>query len=461
LYEQVVEQLPAGAVLRHGDRITVNLAAEAITGHSRDELPTVDAWCAALHGNRASEFRPRYEAAGSSAATAQPISLAITRKDGQTRHVELTACRLDDTHDLWMLLDMTERDRAERELHRSEDYLRSIVNTAADAIITADEHGAIQTFNAAAERMFGYAMGEIQGQALQMLMPPPYRAEYEELMTRNLQTGEARLPTSGRESVGLRKDGTTFPMSLAVSQIDHRRRVTAILHDLTHRRQLEWRLAESHTEERRHMARELHDEIGGHMTGIGLLAQTLQAELARTGSPLAGRTQELVDSIRDAHQRLRSVIRGLMPVETIPEGLMAALQHLAQHCEATSGIACRFRCDPPVHVDEPVTALHLFRIAQEAVSNAVRHARPAHITISLAEAAQRLEIVVADDGRGIGERPAGGAGLGMDGMRQRARLLGGDIVVQSRDGGGTVVTCAVPPPSARTDARAQRPDARG
>ena len=195
------------------------------------------------------------------------------------------------------------------------------------------------------------------------------------------------------------------------------------------------------------MARELHDEIGGHMTGIGLLAQTLQTELVRAESPLADRTQELVHGISDAHQRLRSVIRGLMPVETVPEGLMAALQNLATQCETAFSVPCRFQCEPPVHVDDPGTALHLFRIAQEAVNNAVRHAQPAQINLSLGQIEQRLEIVVTDDGRGLRDIPAGHSGIGLDSMRQRARLLGGDCSIQPREGGGTVVRCWVPSPN--------------
>jgi PAS domain S-box-containing protein len=446
LYQQVIEHLPVGAVLREDDRLTMNLAAEAITGYQRSELPTVDAWCAALHGDQARELRPRYETNRSPERVAQPVSLAISRKDGQACHLELAVCRLYDTHELWMLLDMTEHDQAARALRLSEDYLRSIVNTATDAIITIDEHGAIDTFNPAAERMFGYTSAEVAGQNVRLLMPQPYRDEHDGYIARYLKTGEARIIGVGREVVGLRKDGTTFPLDLAVSTIDHLRHFTGILRDLSDRRRLEWRLAESQVEERRHMARELHDEIGGHMTGIGLLAQTLQAELVKLKSPLAARTQELVQGISDAHQRLRSVIRGLMPVETMPEGLMAALKNLAAQCETVSRIPCGFQCEPPVHVEDPATALHLFRIVQEAVNNAVRHGQPAQITLSLGQIAQRLEILVADDGRGLGEIPTGHSGIGLASMRQRARLLGGDCSIQSREGGGTVVRCWVPLP---------------
>jgi two-component system CheB/CheR fusion protein len=450
LYHQVIERLPAGAVLREDGRLTMNRAAEAITGYSRDELPTVDAWCAALHCDQECDCRPLYETSHASEGEAEPVTLAMRGKDKQTRHVELAKSRLDETHELWMLLDMTERDRAERALRWSEDHLRSIVNTAADAIVTIDEQGAIETFNTAAEYMFGYAAAEVVGRNVNLLMPPPYRDEHAGFIARYRETGEAHVIGTGREVVGLRKDGTTFPLHVAVSQIDHLGGFTGILRDLSDRQQLEWRLAEAQGEERRRLARELHDGLGGDLTGIGLLAQTLRTRLANAGSTLAAKAAELVTCIEDAQKQLRAAARELMPVDTIPEGLMEALNTLVKQCETTSGIPCRFQCEPPIHFEDPGTALHLFRIAQEAVHNARRHSQAAEISVTLQRVGDSLEIVVTDDGTGLKQVPGNHSGIGMDSMRQRARLLGGDCSVLPREGGGTVVRCRVPLPDRRT-----------
>jgi PAS domain S-box-containing protein len=452
LFQQVIEDLPAGAVVREGDRLTLNRAAEAITGYRRRDLSTMDAWCLALHGDQASECRPLYETSGSLERGAQPVRLEIARKDGTPRHVEFTICRLDDTHELWMLLDVTEHDRAERALRRSEDYLRSIVNTAVDAIITINRHGTIETFNLAAERMFGYAAAEVVGQNVRLLMPQPYRDEHDGYLARYVRTGEARIIGVGREVVGQRKDGTTFPLDLAISQIDHLHCFTGILRDLTDRRKLEWRLAESQAEERRHVARELHDGMGGHMTGIGLLAQTLQTHLAKGSSPLAAKAKDLVRSIDGAQKQLRSIVRELMPVEAIEEGLMAALQELATQAETQYGLRCHFRCERPVYLDDPVAAKHVLRIVQEAVNNSVRHGKPTHITISLEQVEKRLEVAVSDDGDGLKETQDGQPGIGLESMRQRAHLLGGDLSVQPRKDGGTVVRCWMPLAPATPDA---------
>ena len=462
IYQLAIEHLPAGAVLREGGRLTMNRSAEVMTGYRRSELPTVDAWCVALHGDKGPELRPCYEMSGSSGSMLPPpVPLAITRKDGQTRHLELTVRRLDDTHELWRLLDMTERDQAERALRRSEDYLRSIFTTVAEAIITIDERGTIETFNPAAERMFGHTSAEVVGQSVGILMPQPYRDEHAGYIARYTKTGEARVIGIGREVIGLRKDGTTFPLDLSVSEIGRLQHFTGVLRDLSDRRKLEWRLAESQVEERRLMARELHDGMGGQMTGIGLLAQALQTQLAKTSSPLAAKAEDLVQSINDGQKQLRSIVRELMPVEAIPEGLMVALQDFAKQSETLYKVSCVFQCEKPVHFDDPTAARHVFRIVQEAVNNAVRHGQPAHVTIGLERIGPRLEIVVTDDGRGLKEIPAGHSGIGLASMRQRARLLGGDCSIQPREGGGTLVRCWIPSPSQgaqQVAARAARPN---
>jgi len=213
--------------------------------------------------------------------------------------------------------------------------------------------------------------------------------------------------------------------------------------------------------ERRRLARELHDGMGGQMTGIGLLAQALQTQLAKTSSPLAAKAEDLVQSINDGQKQLRSIVRELMPVEAIPEGLMVALQDFAKQSETLYKVSCVFQCEKPVHFDDPTAARHVFRIVQEAVNNAVRHGQPAHVTIGLERIGPRLEIVVTDDGRGLGEIPAGHSGIGLDSMRQRARLLGGDCSIQPREGGGTLVRCWIPSPSQgaqQVAARAARPN---
>lgn len=139
------------------------------------------------------------------------------------------------------------RERAETNLLASEARLRAIVDHAVDGIITIDERGIIESFNPAAERLFGYGATEVIGQNVKILMPEPYRSEHDGYLARYHQTREAKIIGIGREVVGCRKDGSTFPLDLAVSEmhLGHRRLFTGITRDITARRQAERALTRS------------------------------------------------------------------------------------------------------------------------------------------------------------------------------------------------------------------------
>jgi len=142
---------------------------------------------------------------------------------------------------------------------------------------------------------------------------------------------------------------------------------------------------------------------------------------------------------------LRRAIHGLIAIDALPDGLTTALQQLASASGAAAGIPCRLLCEPGVHIAAPETALQLFRIAQEAVSNALRHGGPSQITISLQQNDRGLELTICDDGHGIGSLPAGHPGIGLESMRRRGQLLGGECAIQPAEGGGTIVSCRIPP----------------
>lgn len=340
--------------------------------------------------------------------------------------------------------DITEKNQMQRSLKEREERLRAVLNTAVDAIITIDERGVITGVNPATERMFGYSESEMVGQNVKMLMPSPYREEHDQYIANYLRTGRAKIIGIGREVVGRRKDGTTFPVDLAVSQVDHMREFTGIIRDISERKELEEHLAEAREEEQRHIARELHDGLGGQVTGIALLATALQEQLKRVGLAEADRAAELVQHIRDAHEQLRRLSRGLQPVDITPIGLQAALGDLAER-SVSDRLTCTFACDGEVTVHAPTHATHLYRIAQEAVSNAVRHGGCSRITIRLAERNGVVTLSVTDNGAGIQENPDGHGGMGLRTMQYRATQIGGVLSVNKpNEGGGTVVTCIYP-----------------
>ena len=134
-----------------------------------------------------------------------------------------------------LLHDLTKRARLEGQLGASEARWRAVIDSAVDGIIVIDAHGRIESFNPAAERLFGYTAAEVLGQNVNMLMPSPYHEEHDTYLARYLATGRAKIIGKGREVQGRRKDGTTFPLHLSVGEItiDGERKFTGILHDLS------------------------------------------------------------------------------------------------------------------------------------------------------------------------------------------------------------------------------------
>lgn len=341
--------------------------------------------------------------------------------------------------------DVTSQKRAERLRHESEARLRTMLDTAVDAIITIDERGTISSINAATERMFGYPAGELIGQNVKMLMPPPYRDEHDGYLARYSETGQKHIIGIGREVQGRRKDGSVFPLDLAVSEFEDqgRRRFTGLLRDLSARKALEQEVLEVATMEQQRIGQELHDTAAQELTALGLLAESL-AGAARQGSPaeaqLAGK---IAEGLKRVLSQVRAISRGLVRVEVDAEGLMAALTELAAQTKELHGVNCTFECRQPVHVTDNQMATQLYCIAREAVTNALKHADAQNITINLEEDSDSIMLQVQDDGAGFGE-PAGDAkGMGLAIMRYRAGLINAHLSIGSAKPSGAVVACKI------------------
>ena len=147
--------------------------------------------------------------------------------------------------------------------------------------------------------------------------------------------------------------------------------------------------------------------------------------------------------VQRAMTQTRELARGLSPVRLEAEGLAEALRELAAGTRKVFGCDCRFRCDLPVHVSDHIIAIHLYRVAQEAVSNALRHARARRIEISLTANGRSVTLAVNDNGTGIPRQRPSRKGLGLQIMHYRAEVIGGSLIVQRNPQGGTSVVCTV------------------
>ena len=208
--------------------------------------------------------------------------------------------------------------------------------------------------------------------------------------------------------------------------------------------------------EQRRIGQDLHDGLCQHLAATALNCQLLHEELSEQGLPGAARAQHVVDLIENSIRLSRQSARGLDPVAMDAGGLMLALEEVAATATELFRVPCSFECESPVLIHDSEVAEHLFRIAQEAVRNAVAHSRATFIAIRLDTTEQGLELRIEDDGCGLHEQAGLSAGMGLRIMPQRARLIGAQFAVIARPGGGTIVTCVLPQ-QAETERRQREP----
>ncbi len=340
----------------------------------------------------------------------------------------------------------------DQNLRETAAHLLAVLNTAVDGIITIDDRGRIESFNPAAEKIFGYTAQEVIGRNISVLMPQPYRQEHDTYLQRYLQTGRAKIIGIGREVAGQRKDGTTFPMDLSVgeSRLGVRRFFTGIIRDISQRKRaereilrLQHEVAQRSALERQRIGRDLHDGLGQELTNIAFRAKVLEKVLAEDSRPQAAALAELVGLINQAIEHSRALVKGLCPVLSEREGLISALRELASATSELHGLRCRLTCPRSAPIHDTTIATELYYIASEAVNNAVKHARARKIGIHLDAGDGQIKLVVSDDGKGLPPRMDTHTGRGLRIMHHRAQTIGGRLEVGSAPGKGTTIACLV------------------
>ena len=224
-------------------------------------------------------------------------------------------------------------------------------------------------------------------------------------------------------------------------------RIAGIAEDITERKRLEQQIAEVSDRQNQHLAQDLHDGLSQHLTGTQFAAQVLADRLAEAGREEAAHARQLNALVHEGLTMTRAITRGLYPADLESGGLANALERLANGHEQVFHLPCLFDAVGPVAVADPAVALHLYRIAQEAMHNAIRHGQPTQLGITLVGNGDELVLTVADNGRGftVGEPPD--TGLGLRTMRYRAGLIGATLKIASEPGAGAHVTCTWRRPS--------------
>lgn len=370
-------------------------------------------------------------------ATSEPVRYegSLARADGAVRWYEnrfgpiVSGGRVAGV--IAFTTDITERRDAERLLRTQ----ASVLTTMLEGVAVADDAGIVRLTNSAFDRMFGFDPGALERHPLLELF-----AE-----------GHAPTPAAGgraQECSGRRADGSVFDATAVVSELelDGQRHVVYVVQDVTERRALERELLEIANREQRRIGSDLHDGLGQELTGVALLLSGLASRVKRGAQPSAAEVDELVGLVNGAIESTRSLARGLSPVELERGGLAYALRSLAMRGRELYGLDVKFRSRvwPKLTLDAAATT-HLYRIAQEALTNVARHAQATQVTIQLNARGRRVVLSVTDDGRGL---PAdGGAGMGLRIMRYRARMMGGELLLERVDPTGTRVTCRLQQPA--------------
>jgi signal transduction histidine kinase len=218
-------------------------------------------------------------------------------------------------------------------------------------------------------------------------------------------------------------------------------RTVALTDEMAERERLERELLDISEREQRRIGQDLHDGLCQHLTGATLAGQVLEEKLAALKLSEAGDANKVVGIMEEAINLSRRLAKGLYPVEMEADGLMLALEEFASTSSELFKVACRFECDSPVLIHDPATAGHLYRIAQEAVGNAIKHGKAKNILIRLDANEANTILSIKDDGLGLPEPLPKNRGLGLRIMAHRASMIGGKFSARREKGGGTLATC--------------------
>ena len=327
------------------------------------------------------------------------------------------------------------RIRAEAAQRRSEAHVRTVINSAPIALLAFDADGRITFQDGQALSAMGARPGEDIGQLATTV--------FEDFP---LMLGNIRRALSGEEfGATLEFASTMFECRYAPLQENDGSPAgfIAVAHDITERSRLQRQILEISDREQARIGQDVHDGLCQQLIGMGFALSGLEESLSTAERQEAATASKLSKLLDEAIDEARRVCRGLYPVRLSTQGLQSALEEMAVGASERYGIRCVCEPEKGAPSCDVATATHLYRIAQEAVNNALKHSGARNICIRFVLVDKEILLEVKDDGKGMGQRQSSSGGMGLHIMEYRARLIGGSVSFES-DLTGTKVTCRLP-----------------
>ncbi len=447
---------------REGRVVHFNRASQQVTGYSLKDVKGRRLWEFLLIPEDAESFKDAFgkiAEGGRGPRESQWVgkdgrraliswSASVGRNDGDVEFVILTG------------VDRTDRQEAQQKVRESEATIRALLETATEAILAIDREGRILLANAAAEKMYGYHRNQLIGQPLESLVPERLRRQHAARRKAWFDKPSHRPMEIGFDLAGLRRDGTEFPEEVTLSLVETQEGMLGIcfISDITERKRAEETLMQYQGQLRRltanlltvqesgnrELARELHDGFSQQLAALGMEISGLLKSAPR-GGPLAGPLTQMARKIRGLAEDIHRAARQLHPAVLDELGLEAALRDECEGFSRQTGIPVAFTAEnPPASLASEIS-LCLYRVAQEALRNVLKHAGAASAGLRIKGRADSILLRVEDDGAGF-ELDAGRkkGGLGLISMEERCRLVNGKLAVHSTRGTGTIVEVTVP-----------------
>ncbi len=327
-------------------------------------------------------------------------------------------------------------------LKESENLYRTIFETTGNATAFFEEDTSISYVNREFEKLSGYSRDEIEGR---MSWKDFFAPEDLDRMKdyHRLRRIDPNSAPRNYEAHFIDRHGNIKDVYATLNMIPETSRSVASFTDITEQKILESEIIRISEQERQQIGNNLHDGLGPHLVGVKFMMNLLEQKLEKRGIEEIDDVREINALISEGIDHTRRLVKGLVPVDIDADGLMVALEDLAQNIQKVFSIECIFEHDESLQMKDNIAATHLYLIAQEATNNAIKHSRSDKIEITISEKKGLVTLRIKDNGIGIEKLLDTMKGMGINIMKYRARLINASLDIRTNSSGGTSVSCTM------------------